>query len=258
MKCSNSTLTDGEKNFIESRDKIFYNFPTNCLLHGTLIVFCVAEILLYFIKFEYDFIKGSLFGFVLAIVLASLDIMNMLVRLCLRKKYQHAYYGVCLVLISLYLHYFAIKVGLYPFNQILGFLALGIWSISSLSLINAIIDNIRKDRYNDDSDDIYFFKDQKVRNRRYFFATEEDVSEERGKKYGIVITKYTKISGLIYLIMAVVLSIPYFIERDLFNPGGSIRNDFTQSPLIFILLIFSYFTNLGWKLIVKQIYANKA
>ena len=143
-KSGGINLTDGEKNFIESKDNLHYNVTTNCLLHGTLIVFCVAEILLYFFEYEYDFIKGSLFGFSLAIVIASLDIINVLVRLCLQKKYQHAYYGVCLVLISLYLHYFAIKVGLYPFNQLFGFMAIVLWIICSVSFMYAIIDNIRR------------------------------------------------------------------------------------------------------------------
>ena len=250
-------MTNGEKNFIESKDTLYYNFPTNCLLHGTLLIFCAAEILLYFIKYEYHFIKGSVFGLIIAIAIASLDIINMFVRLCLRKKYQHAYYGVCIVLISLYLHYFAIKVGLYPFNHLYGFLAVGIWVIFFISLIYAIIDNVKNDRYNDDSEDIYFFKDQTDKSGKYFFQTQEDVSEVEGKKFGIVITWHTKISGLIYLVLAISLAVPYYIDKNLFNPSGSIRNDFTQGPLILIILIFSYITNFGWKFIVKQFYMNK-
>ena len=250
-------MTDGEKNFIESKDTLHYNIPTNFLLHGTLFLFSAVSILLYLFKAEYKFFQGTLFGFVFAIVIISLDIINILAVLFFRKKYQNAYCGVCAVLISLYLHYFVIKVGLYPFNQLYSLLAVGIWSISSVSLIYAIVDNIKNDRYNDDSEDIYFFKDQTVRDRKYFFQTKEDVSEVVGKKYGIVITWHTKISGLAYILLAISLITIYFTKMDSFEEGGKLLVNYGQCVLIVAVFMLCYITNMGWKLIIKQAYINK-
>ena len=251
-------MTNGEKNFIESKDTLYYNVPTNCLLHGTLIIFCVAEILMYLFKYAQKSLRGSLFGFIFVIIIAVLDIINVLIRLCLRKKYQHAYYGICTVLISLYLHYFAIKVALYPYGQFFGFLAMGIWFIFSVSLIYGIVDNIKNDRYNDDSEEIYFFKDQTVKDKRYFFQTKIDVSEVDGKKFGIVITWHTKISGLSYIILAIVFITVYITSKALFDESGRLLVDFAHGGLIVALLLLSFITNFGWKLIIRQIYVNKA
>ena len=258
VKSEDGNLTNGEKNFIESKDTLHYNFTTNCLLHGTLIIFCVAEILLYLFKYAQKSLRSSLFGFVFVIVIATFDIINVLFRLCLRKKYQHIYYGVSTVLISLYLHYFAIKVALYPFGQLFSFMAVGIWVIFSVSLIYAIVDNIKNDRYNDDSEDIYFFKDQTVKDGRYFFQTKIDVSEVDGKKFGIVVTWHTKISGLAYIILAIVLITVYITSKALFDESGKLLVDFAHGGLIVALLLLSFITNFGWKLIIKQIYVNKA
>ena len=237
-------MTNGEKNFIESKDNLRFNFSTNCLLHGTLIILCAAEILLYLFKIEYKSMQSSFFGFVFAIVIAATDVINVLARIGLRKeKFQHAYYGICLVLISLYLGYLAIKVGLYPFNQLFGFFAIGIWVISSLVCIYAINDNIRNDRYNKDSDSIYFFQNQK--------------EDKDGKKYGIVITKYTFIIAFIYVVVAIGLISVYFTWKDLFEESGKLLADYSQCFLPGIIFALCYMTNFGWKFIIKQIYLNK-
>ncbi len=236
-------MTMGEKNFIESKDTIQYNIITNCLLQVTLLVFVVADILLYLFDFEYKFICSSLFGFIFAIVITVADISNIFLSIFLKKKYQHIYYGVCAVMISLYLSFIVVKVGLYPFNQLFGLLSIAIWAITSLLFIYAIINNIKNDRYNDNSEDIYFFRDKK--------------NEDCEKKYGIVITKYTKIVGLIYTSFAVSLIILYFIQKDQFKESGKLLMDYGQCILIIVLDILCYFFNLGWKLIIKQIYVHK-
>lgn len=236
-------MTTGEKNFIDSKDNIYYNFPTNCLLQVTLFDFIIADILLCLFDFEYKFICSSLFGFIFAIVIAVTDILNICLRIFLRKKYQLTFYGVCTVLISLYLSYIVIKVALYPFNQLFGLLSIGIWVVTSLLFIYAIIDNIKKDRYNDNSEYIYFFRDKK--------------NEDCGKKYGIVITKYTKLIGLIYILIAVSLIVVYFTNKEQFKESGKLLMDYGQCILIIALNILCYFFNLGWKLIIKQIYVNK-
>ncbi len=236
-------LTTGEKNFIESKDALIYRLRSDIMLHVTLIIFSSIEIMLYFFNCEYDFIKGSFFGFVFSIVIAILDIINILIRVFMRKKYQHAYYGVCIELISLFLHYFVIKIGLFPFNQLFELLAVSIWVITSLVLIYAIIDNIKNDRYNGDSNSIYFFKQQ----------TEDDSN----KKQGIVITKYNIINAGIYISVAIGLIVLYFVKRNLFNESGDIRKDFAIVPLILGIFILCYIINHGWKLIVKQVYVNR-
>lgn len=236
-------MTKGEKNFIESKDTLYYNFPTNCLLHGTLILFCATDILMYLFKIEYRFFQGTFFGFIFAIVIAATDILNVLARLCLQKKFQHAYYGICIVLISLYFSYLAIKAGLYPFDQLFGFLAVCVWIISSLIFIYAINDNIRNDRYNQGSESLYFFKDQG--------------KNKDGKKYGIVITKHIFIIAFIYVITAIALITVYFTAKNLFGESDKLLVNYAHVGLIGCLFFLSCFTNFGWKLIVKQICLNK-
>lgn len=236
-------MTTGEKNFIESKDTLIYNFLANLFLHGTLFVLCAADILLYIFNFEYKLMRSSLFGFVFAITIAIIDIINVFLRICVRKKYQHAYYGVCIIMISLYLDYFAIKGGLYPFNQLFGLLAVGIWVITSLVLIYAIIDNIKNDRYNDNSNSIYFFKKQK--------------DDDSSKKRGIVITKYSLLIAFIYIVAAVGLLIVYFTSREAFEDGGKLLEDYSQIGLICVTFFLSYIINHGWKLVIRQIYVNK-
>lgn len=187
--------------------------------------------------------QGTFFGFVFAIVIAALDIINILATLCLRKKFQHAYYGVCLVLISLYLSCFAIKIGLYPFDQIFSFIGVGVWISSSLIFIYAINDNIRNDRYNQDSKSLYFFKDQG--------------KNKDGKKYGIVITKHTFIIAFIYVISAIALITVYFTAKNSFGESDKLLVNYAHVGLIGCLFFLSCFTNFGWKLIAKQICLNK-
>lgn len=79
-------MTMGEKNFIESKDTIQYNIITNCLLQVTLLVFVVADILLYLFDFEYKFICSSLFGFIFAIVITVADISNIFLSIFLKKN----------------------------------------------------------------------------------------------------------------------------------------------------------------------------
>lgn len=236
-------MTNGEKNFIESKDNVYFKYKTDCLFHGTLIIFCAMSILLYLFKAEYKFFQGTFFGFVFAIVIAALDIINVLVKLCLRKKFQHAYYGVSVVLISLYLNYFAVKTGMYPFNQLYWLLAVGIWIVTALFTVYSIVDNIKNDRYNPNSENTYFFKDQG--------------KDNNGKKYGIVITKHTIIIASIYVIAAIGLISVYFTNKDLFEESGKLIIDYSQVGLICCTLFLSCFANFGWKLIVKQYYINK-
>lgn len=240
-------MTKGEKNFIESKDNLYYNFKTNCLLHGTLIIFCAVSILLYVFKVDYKLFQGTFFGFVFALVIAALDIVNVLARICFRKKFQHAYYGVCVVLISLYLNYFAVNVGMYPFDQLYGLLSVAVWIISALCTVYAITDNIKNDRYNNDSESIYFFKDQ-PKNRN---------GDNGNKKYCIVITKYIIIIASIYVIAAIGLISVYFINKDFFEESDKLITDYSQVGLIGAMLFLSCFANFGWKLVVKQYYINK-
>lgn len=240
-------MTNGEKNFIESKDNVYHNFPTNCFLHGTLIIFCAVSILLYVFKVEYKLFQGTFFGFVFAVVVAALDIINVLAKLCFSKKYQHAYYGVCVVLISLCLNYFAVCEGMYPFDQLYGLLAVGIWIITALFTVYAIIDNIKNDRYNYDGESIYFFKDQPKNQNR----------DSDGKKYGIVITKHTIIIAAIYVIAAIGLISVYFTNKDLFEESGKLIIDYSHVGLICATFFLSCSANFGWKLIVKQYYQNK-
>lgn len=237
-------MTKGEQNFIESKDNLYFNLRTNCLLHGTILIFCSIDIILYLYNIDYKLFQGTFFGFIFAIVIASLDIINVLINICFQKKYQHVYYGVCLVMISLYLSYLVIKEGLHPFNQLFGFFALGIWLLSSIVLICAINDNIKNDRYNDVSESIYFFKDQGKNNS--------------DKKYGIVITKSTFINAIIYITVAINLIIVYFINKDLFKDSGELLVDYAHCGLIITICFLSCVTNFGWKLIIKQKYLNKS
>ena len=238
-------LTNNEKNFINSRDSIHFNIPTNILLHGTLIILCVTDILLYLLNCNYLFFQGSLFGFVFAITIAGLDLINILVRICMQKaKIQHAYYGVCMLLISLYFTYTATKLGLLPFNQLYSLYGVGFWLGVSAICICSIKGNIVNDRYDKNSTSIYWFKNR---------------TDSGDSKYGIVITKYTLIIAAIYIIIGIVLTLLYLvIAPGKFHESPTIATKYGYVLLIVCSLMLSYVSLFAWKLVIKQIYLNRA
>lgn len=238
-------MIKGEKNFIESKDTLNFDVRTNMLFYITLLICFAVDILPYILKFTFKSMQGTDFNFIFAICIAALIILNVFMRIALRReKYQYMYYGVLLILISLYLNHLAIEVGLYPFNQLYGFVAIIVWVISSIGFIYSITDNIKNDRYSQTSNSIYYFKNQ--------------TDDYDGKKYGIVITKYSFVIGIVYVILAIALIILYFVKKDLFEESGKILMDSSQVGLIVFLLAFSYIANYGWKLVIKQVFINKS
>lgn len=239
-----NNLTNNEKNFINSNDSIYFNIPTNILLHGTLSILCVTDILLYLLNCNYWFFKGSLFGFVFAITIAGIDLINILARICVRKiKIQHAYYGICLLLVSLYFNYTAIKLGLFPFNQLYNLCGVGVWFGVSAICVFSIKDNIVNDRYDKNSESIYWFKNR---------------NDNGDSKYGIVITKYSLIIVAIDIITGIVLMLLYLvIAPNKFPESPTIATKYGYILLIVCSLMLSYVSLFAWKLVIKQIYINR-
>lgn len=238
-----SKLTNNVQNFINSKDTIYYNLLTNCLVYFFQFIFFAMELLFYIFKVKYLFISYSTFGFIFAILILCLSLINILLRCIFPKdKIQHLFYGCNILLVGLCLIFIATRIVLFSISQWFSLIGIVIWLLLSLIIIYGINDNIKNNYYDSTNNKIYWFKNQ--------------VTEKR--EYGIVVTKFTMVAILIIIILLVLLALLYYVLLpDAFLVNNAVFSKLWQLVLIYCLLLLSFITIFGWKLVIKQVYLNK-
>lgn len=229
-------------NFLDSKDNLYDDFRVSkkLIMLCLLLFFCALEIIFFIFDIKFMGKIVTILDLVFAIFFAVCGIVNFIIG-CVSDRVQihYVHYGVIFLLLSCYMFYIAIRIALFPLNEFFGFLGMGIWILISIICLLGIFSNIKHDYYNNCSKKIFWLKDEKS-----------------DMKYGIVITKYTIIGGLIVGAVAITLALLYFA----FPAFTSSEKTFArvwQLGLVYCLLMLSYIAHFGWKLIIKQFFIHK-
>ncbi len=238
-------LPENIKNFINSKDTVTEkNSVINRLIFLCLLLICCClEILFYCFNINFMGKTTKLFDLIFAVIIGALGLANFVISLFVKnERFHYMYYGNIFLLVSVFMFYIATRIALFPLHELYGLLGIGLWIIFSLIIIWGISNNIKLDRYNTESSNIYWFN-----------------NSDSDKKYGIVFTKNTFISFIIVIALIIAIAILYFaVSPELFKAGDATFSLIWQVVFISCILVLGFISNFAWKLIIKQHYINKA
>lgn len=237
-------LPKNVKNFINSKDTLTSKNSVGfrIIFLSLLLVCCGIEILLFCFKVNFIGKISKLFDLIFTVIIAILGLSNFIVSLFIGyENYHLIYYGITGLLFSIFLFYMGIRIALFPLSEFYGLMGIGLWLIISILSILGILYNIKFDRYNSESVNIFWLKDDKT-----------------DEKYGIVINKFTIINFLIVIGIIIIVAVLYFaLLPNLFTVREVTFSRVWQLVVTSCLLLLGYVGTFAWKLVIKQFYINK-